>query len=147
MDKTGIKIYLAGPFTKPDWRDRIINEVPQHTYFDPRRNEQSACVTIVRDDLILGVENSDIVFSYFPKGNNDIGTCIEMGNAFGKRKIIVLVNENLFLHPLISGIAKRQFSSLEAGIIYLNNLKSIEQSEEFVAAYKTIDDLAYTKPL
>jgi nucleoside 2-deoxyribosyltransferase len=141
-EKTKIKIYLAGPFTNPDWRDLVIKKAPQHIYLDPRKNEQSACVTVTRDDLINGVESSDIVFAYFPKGSQDTGACIEIGDGFGKRKLIVIVNENLFLHPLISGIAKRQFSSLEASIIYLNNLKSIEQLEEFASIYKTIKDLS-----
>ena len=142
MKKTGIKVYLAGAFTSPDWRDRVMREAPMHTYFDPRRNEQAACVTIVRDDLIKGVEGSDMTFLYFPNGSRDTGACVEGGDAFGRRKPIVLVNENGFQHPIISGIAKRHFISLDAGIVYLRNLKSLEQAEEFKAAYKTIDDLA-----
>lgn len=141
MEKTGILIYLAGPFTNPDWRDRVMEKAPQHDYIDPRKNEQAACVTIARDDLINGVERADMTFLYFPRGSSDSGACIEAGVAFGRRKPIVLVNENGFQHPIISGIAKRHFTSLDAGIVYLNNLKSLEQSREFEAAYKTIRDL------
>ena len=140
VDKTGILIYLAGPFTNPDWRDRVMKKAPQHDYIDPRKNEQAACVTIARDDLINGVERADMTFLYFPRGY-DSGACIEAGVAFGKRKPIVLANENLFHHPIVSGIAKRHFSSFDACIVYLNNLKSLEQSREFEAAYKTIRDL------
>ena len=120
---TGIEIYLAGPFTNPDWRDRIIREAPMHNYIDPRKNEQAACVTVTRDDLISGVERADMTFLYFPRGSKDTGACIEAGVAFGNRKFITLVNENKFQHPLVSGIAKRHFTSLDAGIIYLQNLK------------------------
>jgi hypothetical protein len=83
-----------------------------------------------------------MTFLYFPDGSRDTGACIEAGVAFGKRRFITLVNENKFQHPLVSGIAKRHFTSLDAGILYLQNLKSLEQAEEFAAAYKTIDDLA-----
>ena len=91
-----ITIYLAGPFTNPDWRDRVKDEAPHHNYIDPRNNEQAASVTITRDDLISGVESSDLVFAYFPVGGYDTGACIEMGTAFGKRVPIVLANENKF---------------------------------------------------
>jgi len=139
---TEIRIYLVGPFTNPDWRDRVMEEAPMHSYVDPRNNEQAACVTVTRDDLIAGVEGTDMTFLYFPDGSQDTGACIEAGVAFGKRRFITLVNENKFQHPLVSGIAKRHFTSLDAGILYLQNLKSLEQAEEFAAAYKTIDDLA-----
>jgi len=142
MKKTGIKIYLAGPFTSPDWRDKVKRKAPQHTYIDPRTNDQSCCATVTRDDLIYGVERSNLVFAYYPDKIFDVGTDVEAGGGFGKRKPIVLVNENKFQHPLLSGIAKRHFISLDAGIVYLNNLTSLEQSKEFAAAYKTISDLS-----
>ncbi|MBR9691915.1 hypothetical protein GOV06_03950 [Candidatus Woesearchaeota archaeon] len=140
-EKTGITIYLAGPFTEPSWRDRVKKEAPQHTYRDPKDNEQAASVTITRDDLIKGVEGSDMMFAYIPDKTKDEGTDIEIGVGFGNRIPITLVNENQFQHPLLSGTAKRHFTTLEAGILYLNNLTSLEQAEEFKAAYKTIDDL------
>lgn len=141
IKKTGIVIYLAGPFTNPDWRDRVLRAVPQHTYFDPRRNRQYSCVAIVDDDLLRGVEKSDLVFGYYPEGCIDQGTDIELGDAFGKKIPIILANENKFQNPLLSGIAKRHFTTLDAGIVYLNNLKSIGLEEEFEAIYKTIEDL------
>ena len=140
-DLEKITIYLAGSFTDPDWRDRVKEEALHHDYIDPRDNEQAAAVTIVRDDLIEGVEKSDLVFAYFPEGRSDSGACAEIGVGFGRRIPIVLVNENKFQHPLITGMAKRHFITLGAGIVYLQNLKSLEQTEEFKAAYKTISDL------
>ena len=141
MDLEKITIYLAGPFTNPDWRDYVKKQAPQHNYIDPRNNEQSSSATVTRDDLINGVEASDLIFTYFPKGNSDTGTIAEEGVGFGKRIPIVLVNENEFQHPLLTGMAKRHFISLEGGITYLNNLTSLDQAKEFEAAYKTIDDL------
>jgi|TARA_B100002003_G_C14086101_1_gene522457 nucleoside 2-deoxyribosyltransferase len=136
-----ITIYLAGPFTNPDWRDKVKEQAPQHNYIDPRNNEQSSSATVTRDDLINGVEKSNMVFAYFPKGCKDTGTDIELGTAFGNRIPITLVNENEFQHPLLAGVAKRHLTSLEGGITYLNNLTSLDQPKEFEAAYKTISDL------
>jgi hypothetical protein len=31
-----IKCYLAGPFTEPEWRDRVIAEVEGIDFYNPR---------------------------------------------------------------------------------------------------------------
>ena len=122
MKKTKISVYLAGPFTSPDWRDRVIAEAPMHNYIDPRRNNQTSSATITLGDLVRGVEESDVVFMYRLRRSDDTGANIEVGCGFGsrqdKKKIIVLVDENRFQHPLLTGIAKRHFTDLEAGILY-----------------------------
>lgn len=142
--KHKIKVFLAGPFLPykkyKDWREYIKEKAPKLTYHDPRiDSEQYVSLTFTRDDLLNGVEISDMVFGYNPKGNYQIdafGLCIELGVAFGKRIPIVLCDENDWIFPMLPPMAKRVFTNIEIAAEYLNNLDDIKN--EFHVFYKTI---------
>jgi nucleoside 2-deoxyribosyltransferase len=144
MNTKKLKIYLAGPFlpyqSYKDWRDYVKERAPGHLYYDPRIDtEQYTSLTFTRDDLLKGVESSDLVFGYNPKGNYQIdpyGLCIELGVAFGKRIPIILCDENEWIFPMLPPLAKRLFTVLELSVEYLNNLDDI--NDEFQSFYKTI---------
>ncbi len=145
--KGRLKVYLAGPFLPrgdyDDWRDFVKEKAPRHIYHDPRiHTEQYVSLTFVRDDLLKGVEQSDLVFGYNPKGNYHVdpyGLCIEIGVAFGKRIPIVLCDENEWIFPMLPPLAKRVFTSLYMAVRYLNNVEDMKN--EFQAFYRTIRPL------
>jgi hypothetical protein len=140
------KIYLAGPFGVPykgfsEWRDFVKNKAPLHSYWDPRYDtDQSSYVTIGRDDIIKGIEGSELFFGYKPKNTKDVaGLCTEAGVAFGRKIPIVFVDENDFIHPFPAVLAKRLFTNLEIAVMYLYNSSNPKPNEnEFVAIYKTM---------
>jgi len=144
-----MKLYLAGPF-KPlrkggvdysDWRDFMIEKVKGHSFFDPRKNDQSCPATFTNQDL-EGVISSDGVILYRPKLGEIIGGAWEHGIAcgatrMGKKIPTIYIDEKPFTFPLLSASAKRTFTNLDAAVIYLNFLESWET--EFVAANKYLD--------
>lgn len=144
--KDELKIFLAGPFLSykehKDWRDYVKEKAPKHIYHDPRiDSEQYVSLTFTRDDLLKGVELSDLVFGYNPKGNYQIdpyGLCIELGVAFGNRIPIILCDENEWIFPMLPPLAKRVFTNLEITVKYLSNLNGLD--DEFHSFYKTIID-------
>ena len=144
--KDKLKIFLAGPFLPykeyKDWRDYVKEKATKHEYYDPRiDSEQHVSLTFTRDDLLKGVELSDLVLGYNPKGNYQIdpyGLCIELGVAFGKRIPIILCDENEWIFPMLPPLAKRVFTNLEIVVKYLNNLNNPE--DEFHSFYNTITD-------
>lgn len=144
MSKDKLKIFLAGPFLPykdyKDWRDYVKEKSPKHQYHDPRiDSDQYVSLTFTRDDLLKGVESSDLVFGYNPEGNYQIdpyGLCIELGVAFGKRIPIVLCDENEWIFPMLPPLAKRVFTNLKLAVEYLNNLENV--NDEFHAFYRTI---------
>ena len=109
MKRKKLRIFLAGPFLSykkyKDSRDFVKEKAPNHKYHDPRYDsEQYVSLTFTRDDLIKGVEFSDLVFGYNPKGNYHIdpyGLCIELGVAFGKKIPIILCDENEWIFPML----------------------------------------------
>ena len=126
--------YLAGPFTNPDWRDKIISEVPNMEYYDPRTDTvQGSIAEFVLGDL-RGVQSCDCCFVYSPTGRGEIGASIEAAWAAAHGKLVILCAEASFVHPMLIGISSRVFYGLENGIRYLNNLITCET--EFEAAYK-----------
>jgi len=144
-----MKFYLAGPF-KPlkigkekysDWRDYVKSEVKNHTFIDPRNNNQSCPATFTNQDLD-SVINSEGVILYRPKHGEIIGGAWEHGIAcgatrMGKKIPTIYVDEKSFPFPALAASAKRTFTNLEAAVVYLKLLKSWEF--EFKAIYQYLD--------
>lgn len=125
--------YLAGPFTTPDWRDRVLAEVSGIDFLDPRTDSrQGAIFEFVGDDLNHAAQ-CDICFVYAPNGRGEIGAAIEAAYALAKGRTVVLCAEAEFVHPMLVGIAARVFFGLETGIRYLRNLAKFDKETD--AAY------------
>lgn len=130
-----IRCYLAGPFTDPEWRDRVIAEVKGVDFYNPKTDTaQGSIATFVSGDL-AGVLSCDVCFVYAPTGRGDVGAAIEAGHADAMGKPVLLCTEDTFTHPMLIGISRRVFSGLEAGIKYLNRLAEVGLENEFQAAY------------
>ena len=135
MGKNNIRCYLAGPFTNPEWRDRVISEVEGIDFYNPRTDTlQGSIATFVAGDL-SGVSSCNVCFVYIKKGRGDTGAAIEAERADAEGKLVILCSEAVFPHPFLVGISRRVFFGLEAGIKYLGKLAKVGLENEFQAAY------------
>lgn len=135
-----IRCYLAGWFVSmdgyKDWRDffkkRLENKID---FYDPRTDTvQGSIASFVNQDLINGVDKSDIVF-YYVTGFGDVGSAIECGRADCKNKIVILCLDKKVsvIHPFLIGIARRVLIGPEAGVAYLTALAKYGLNDEFKA--------------
>lgn len=125
--------YLAGPFTVPDWRDRLLGEVEGMEFRDPRTDSrQGAIFEFVGDDLRHAGE-CDICFVYTRSGRGDIGAAIEAAYALAHGRMVAVCTDGAFVHPMLVGIATRLIFGLDEGIRYLQN--RTRYGTEFEAAY------------
>lgn len=141
--------YAAGPFVPyidergaehDYWRDYLIMKVKNHSFIDPRKNNQSCPATFTREDL-EGVIKSDGVFLYRPANGEIIGGAWEHGIACGinevsKRKIpTIYVDERFLPFPPVMASAKRTFANLDAAIVYMKFLDSWQDEMKAICAY------------
>ena len=61
------KIYLAGGF-KSGWQDRIVELLPNHKFFDPRKHELDNPSDYTDWDL-NAIRQSDLIIAFMEKGN------------------------------------------------------------------------------
>ncbi len=152
--------YLAGPFTSyknekgleyNDWRDYVIENVPKHSFLDPRNNKQDSPMFFTPQDL-KSVTKSDGIVLYRPVKGEIIGGSWEHGIACGyneaskKKKIhTIYVDEKKFIFPLLSASAKRTFTDLESAVTYLNFLDSWKNEFKAIMSYLDWEDNFYKK--
>lgn len=143
-----IKCYLAGAFVSfngySDWRDFFIEKLKDLIdFYDPRVDtHQGSIATFVYEDLVKGVEGSDIVL-YFVSDICDVGAAIEAERGECKNKlVIVCIDKNVrFVHSFLLGVARRIFIGVESVLVYLRNLAVYGLENEFVAIEKTIEEI------
>ncbi len=140
-----VRCYLAGGFVPfggyADWRDFIKERVGDEMgFYDPRTDtKQGSIATFVYQDLVNGVDGSDIIFC-FVTNSGDVGSAIECARADCKDKLVVLcIGRNVdVVHPVLLGIARRVLIGIETGVIYLKNLAKLGLEKEFEAIYQTM---------
>lgn len=144
-----IRCYLAGafvPFGKyADWRDFIKEGLgDEMEFYDPRTDtRQGSIATFVYQDLVNGVDGSDVIFYFvINSGDEAVGAIVECARADAKNKLVVLcINKGIaVVHPVLFGISRRVFIGAEAGITYLHHLAEYGLENEFEAIYKTLKD-------
>lgn len=88
-----MRVYLAGGLNSK-WRDRVMAEVPDAIYIDPRTHDLEDDARAYAAWDLLGVDRCDIVFAYLERDNpSGLGLALEMGYAKAKGKAILLVDE------------------------------------------------------
>jgi nucleoside 2-deoxyribosyltransferase len=135
-----IRCYLAGWFLPlngfEDWREYFKEMLKNDLdFYDPRTDtKQGSIASFVYQDLVNGVDGSDIVF-YFVTDSGDVGSAIECGRAdCGNKPVILCIDKKVnVVHPFLIGIAKRVFSGPEAGVAYLKSLAKHGLKNEFKA--------------
>ena len=141
-----IRCYLAGAFVPferyADWRDfvkeRLSDLADKIEFYDPRTDtRQGSIATFVYQDLVKGVEGSDMVF-YFVTNSGDVGSAIECERAECRNKLVILcINERVnFIHSFLLGIPRRVIIGIDAGLDYLRNLAELGLDNEFEVIYR-----------
>lgn len=134
------KIYLAGSFY--DFRDKIISELPELTFDDPRKNRQYCISATVEDDMKKASKDK-VLLACFPKGKSrGTMTYAEIGASRAKGNFVMIADENEEKDELLSDIADVNFDSINEAISYLkkenNDLKSYYDP---VAPLKKLGDI------
>ena len=87
------KIYLAGGF-KSGWQDRIVELLPNHKFFDPRKHELDNPSDYTDWDL-NAIRQSDLIIAFMEKGNpGGYALSLEIGYARALDKKIILIDEH-----------------------------------------------------
>jgi nucleoside 2-deoxyribosyltransferase len=118
-----MKIYLSGGFYS-GWQKMVKMGAPNHEYFNPETNSgQQAISDFVVADL-RGIDWCELVFAFKEKASPyHTGLAAELGYAFARGKIIILVDDLDRIDGFLAGLSKRVYHSLDAAIIYLRELK------------------------
>ena len=128
-----MKIYLAGGM-RTNWQQNIINEVKNHTFWNPMENttNDSRIFSIVDK---VGVESCVVIFAYLERTNPcPCGLIAELCYGKGLGKITVFVNEwtednykannwKSYYMDLISEWVDVKLDKLEDGTTCLKNLR------------------------
>ncbi len=149
-----MKFYTAGPFLPyenyKDWRDFLIEKVPNHQFIDPRTNNQQSPMFFTREDLESVIKSDGIVL-YRPPVGEYIGAAWEHGiacgvNAVSKKNIpTIYIDEMMFPHPILVASAKRTFTKMDAAVVYLKELKNWDKEFEAIYAYIKWEKKYYLK--
>jgi hypothetical protein len=135
MMDNSFKIYLIGSYYS--FRDRIIQELPQYTFSDPRTHSQSCVSKLVIDDM-GEAEKCPIALSVFPKGKRKgVMSFAEIGASVTNGNYQLIVNETEEQDPLLASIAHKLFTNLDSAIAYLktNPIFETNQKKEIVKKY------------
>jgi len=136
-----IRCYLAGWFVPmdgyEDWREFFKEKLKNDMdFYDPRTDtKQGSIALFVYQDLVNGVDRSDIVF-YYVTDSGDVGSAIECGRAECCNKPVILCIDRKVVnvvHPFLIGIARRMIIGPEAGVAYLKSLAKYGLENEFRA--------------
>ena len=129
------KIYLIGSFYS--FRDRIINELPQYTFSDPRTHRQSCVAKLVTDDM-AEAENCQLALAVFPRGKRKgVGSFAELGSSAVYQNHILIADETNEDDSLLHRIAYNYFTNLDDAIAYLkiNPVFKLNEKNEIVKKY------------
>jgi len=117
-----MKIYLAGGFYS-DWKQKVVEGAPNHDYYDPeldKEKERAICAYTIAD--LERIDWCDTLFAYLTDYPKYGGLAVEVGYAYAKGKIIILVTEKDDTDGMIAGLSKWIYLSLNGGIERLNKL-------------------------
>ncbi|MCX6709404.1 MAG: hypothetical protein NTV63_00400 [Candidatus Woesearchaeota archaeon] len=122
MKDNEVKIYLIGPFG--DFRDKIISELPEYSFADPRRNNQANVAEMASSDM-NDAEGCPISLVVFQKSRG-VMSYSELGGSAAHNNHIIVVDENEKFDPLLKGIASEYFTKLDDAIDFLKSKPTIE---------------------
>jgi hypothetical protein len=122
MEKNEKKIYLIGPFG--DFRDKIIKELPEYSFSDPRRHHQANVAEMVSSDM-NDAEECPISLAVFQKSRG-VMSYAELGGSAAHNNHIIVVDENEDYDSLLKGIASEYFTKLDDAIDFLKSSPTIE---------------------
>jgi len=134
------KIYLIGSFH--DFRDKIINALPDYDFSDPRKFKQSCVLNTVSED-VKEAKECPVSLAVFPKGKSR-GTMsyAELGISAVYENHIIIVDEDENADPLLKQIARNYFTNLDDAIGFLKTKPSfsLNSKKEMVSKYPANSD-------
>lgn len=135
------KIYLAGSYNS-NFRDKIINALPDHDFADPRKHRQFSIATIVVDDM-AEAEECPILIANFPKGKpRGVMTYAEIGASRMDGHYIMVADENEQKDLFLQEIADEHFSSIDKIIDFIgSNNKTLKSRYEPVPKKEKMDKI------
>lgn len=130
-----IKVYLAGGM-RSNWRERVMKEVPNLLYFNPKTKEYSDERMIWSPDMygtwdLVHVRICDIIFGYMEKTNpSGIGMAAELGVGYGLGKTNILcLEQNRIIPPRYSDFMKKvahiTFDDFKESVNYLKTFQTV----------------------
>ncbi len=140
-------IYLAGSYIK-NFRDQIIEALPNVKFRDPRDNRQAAMYAMNTDDLEGSIECPTMV-ACFPEGKAPgVMTFVELGAAFAAGNDIFTANELPKAHEvsdLLEQTASKYFKSIENGLIpFLKDWEPVpKESKQRIEKLGPINDIYF----
>jgi hypothetical protein len=125
-----LKIYLIGSFH--NFRDRIIESLPEYSFSDPRTHHQSCSAKMVFDDM-TEAENCPVALAVFPKGKSrGVMSYSEIGASLVNGNTLITVDEDDNSDPLLKKLTlpEHYFTSLDSAIEYLASGPKIDPGEK-----------------
>lgn len=114
-------IYLIGSFF--DFRDKIIKNLSQFSFSDPRNHRQASMAKLVIDDL-GAAEKCPVSLVVFPKNKSrGVMTYAEIGVAFAHNNYIIIIDENEEKDELLQKIANKTYNDIDLALEDLKNFK------------------------
>ncbi len=130
------KIYLAGSFF--DFRDKIIQALPDNNFDNPRNNRQFCISALVEDDMTKAIGDK-ILLACFPKGKTrGTATYAEIGASRISGNYIIIADENQDKDPLLRTFADINLDSIDEAIGFLkdNRNKVLKSNYERIQGKK-----------
>jgi hypothetical protein len=123
------KVYLAGGF-RSGWQDRVLSDISQFTFFDPRVHRLKNHQQYTLWDL-EALRKSDLVFAYLEATNpGGYALALEVGFAKALGKRIILIDEKSVSGEqhrqhlsMLRAVADVSFETFEDGVNYLKMLE------------------------
>lgn len=116
------KIYLAGSFY--NFRDKIIQALPDFEFADPRKHRQHSISSLVEDDM-NEAETSPILLACFPKGKTrGTMTYAEIGASRANGNYVIIADENERKDGLLLNFADKTFDEIDQAIEFLKTNKN-----------------------
>jgi len=119
-----VNIYLSGGFYS-GWQSQVKQGAPSHEYFNPETDSQQIAICGFVSEDIAGIDWCDLLLAYKQTSSPyHTGLAAEIGYAYAKGKIIILVDEFDRIDGFLAGMSKRVYNNLQSAIDYLSGLSN-----------------------
>lgn len=121
-----LAVYLSGGMRGENWQARVIAELPECAFVNPRRHGLNEPRHYTASDL-LGVRQCDIVLAYMQADNpSGIGLALEVGYAMALGKTVVLVDDSANKYmQIVHAATQVQFGTLASAIAWLRSVAAM----------------------
>lgn len=124
-----MKVYLAGPLSP--WREKVLAELNNlYDFYNPLTDSRQQCQMEYAPDDLEAVKHCDLVIAFQP---NDKPPCLAMAVeatlGFCNGALVIYIDERGSPDPILIGISKRPFYSLDDAIAFLKTFAHDHSSQ------------------